>query len=407
MPLSFRDKSNFIREHVIVLLLLINSFSWYAMAQLIVAKLTDKIGGDYYASLCLKSAFPLSIIISALIGAVFLSKVRKTSVLYICSLFGIVASLFPAAPIFDSFLGTIIVAAVLGASLGLGMPILLGYFAESIPIENRGRISGVTFLMVMATAPLILTTVSIPSPLLSALFLAFWRSWSIPLLLASSKKIEPESLHQRTAPFVSIFRDRTFALYFLSWFLFSMVNSLEALILSPHFGEFSFAMNIVEPVIAGVSALIGGILADRIGRKIVVFGFVSIGVAYAILGIAPYLLISWFVYVYFIIDGFALGLVWMMFTIVIWGEIARHNIEKYYAVGEIPLFLTDTISPLFAPLIPETSTFSVAAFFLFIAVVPLLYAPETLPERKIKQRQIQTYTQEAIKLKQKTEQKQK
>ena len=166
-------------------------------------------------------------------------------------------------------------------------------------------------------------------------------------------------------------------------------------------------MNIVEPVIAGVSALIGGILADRIGRKIVVFGFVSIGVAYAILGIAPYLLISWFVYVYFIIDGFALGLVWMMFTIVIWGEIARHNIEKYYAVGEIPLFLTDTISPLFAPLIPETSTFSVAAFFLFIAVVPLLYAPETLPERKIKQRQIQTYTQEAIKLKQKTEQKQK
>jgi len=68
------------------------------------------------------------------------------------------------------------------------------------------------------------------------------------------------------------------------------------------------------------------------------------------------------------------------------------------------------LSLLFAPyvaLIPETSAFSLAAFFLFIAVIPLLYAPETLPEKKIQQRQIKIYTEEALKLKQKIEQKQK
>ena len=49
--------------------------------------------------------------------------------------------------------------------------------------------------------------------------------------------------------------------------------------------------------------------------------------------------------------------------------------------------------------------FSLAAFFLFIAVTPLLYAPETLPQKKIQERQLKIYTKEALKLKQKAEQK--
>ncbi len=98
-----------------------------------------------------------------------------------------------------------------------------------------------------------------------------------------------------------------------------------------------------------------------------------------------------------------------MFTIVIWGELARFGTEKYYAVGEAPFFLTQLVYLLFAPymtLISETSAFSLAAFFLFIAIIPLLYVHETLPEKKIQQRQLKIYTEEALKLKEKVEQRQ-
>ncbi len=406
MRLSFGDKSSFIREHVIVLLLLFNSFSWYVIAQSMVAGLSNIVA---------EAVFPLFIILSALIGARVFSNARKTDFLCIWSLLGVGASLLPTVPILNSSEGTIIVAAVLGASLGLGMPALLRYFAGSVPIENRGKMGGITFLMVTASAPLVLATASMSGIFRSAIFLAAWRSWSIPVLLVSAKKTDPEFHHEGTRTFVDVFRDRTFVLYFLSWLMFSMVNSFEALILQAFIESKSIEtpptfsiniMNIVEPVIAGFSALFAGILADWGGRKrMIIFGFVSLGVAYAILGIFPLHDISWFMY--FVVDGFALGLLWMMFTIVIWGEIAVHSIGKYYAVGEIPYFLAGVVSPLFRPYakgISIGSSFSVAVFFLFIAVIFLLYVPETLPEKKIQERQIQTYTQEAIKLKQKVEQ---
>ncbi len=404
MRLSFGDKSSFIREHVIVLLLLFNSFSWYVIAQSMVAELSMVVE----LSMIAEAVFPLSIILSALLGARVFSNARKTDFLCIWSLFGVIASLLPAVPIFNSSAGAIIVAMVLGASLGLGMPALLRYFAGSVPIENRGKIGGITFLMVTASAPLVLTTASISGLFLSAIFLAAWRVWSIPVLLVSAKKMKPEFHHQGTRTFVDVFRDKTFVLYFLSWLMFSLVNGFEAVILSKSSEALPYmnTMNIVEPVIAGFSALFAGILADWTGRKrMIIFGFVSLGAAYAILGILRHH-ISW--YMYFIVDGFALGLLWMMFTIVIWGEIATHSIEKHYAVGEIPYFLVGIVSPLLTEdnfsSVPLETNFSVAAFFLFIAVIFLLYVPETLPEKKIQEHQIQTYTQEAIRLKQKAEQ---
>lgn len=403
MPLRFREKKSFTREYIIVLFLLFNSFSWYFIGQLIVTKLTNVIDYSNLMNLSLEATFPLSIILSALIGSIFLSKLRKTRFLYIWFLFGTLVSLLPATPIGNSFIGAIIIIGALGTSLGIGMPALLSYFAESIPIENRGTIGGLTFFMVTATAPLVIITASTLNLISSAILFTIWRSWSIPLILASQRKNMCKLHYERKISLLGIFHNKTFVLYFLAWLMFSMVDGFAQL------REFDFAMNIVELIVAGFSALIAGILADRIGRKrIIISGFASLGIAYAILGIAPQLWISSLFYI--LVDGFAIGLLWTMFTIVIWGELSRFNTEKYYAVGEAPYFLTQLVSLLFAPyvaLIPETSAFSVAAFFLFIAVIPLLSVRETLPEKKIQQRQLEIYTEEALKLRQKVEQKSK
>jgi hypothetical protein len=401
MPHRFRENVAFTKGHFAVLLLLLNSFSWYYFGQLIVAKLTSI--SENGLSLLFGIAFPLSIIISALAGSIFLSKLREIRTLYGWLFSGAVASLLPALPIGNSFAGMFAIVVVLGGSLGLGMPLLLRRFTDSMPIENRGAIGGLTFFMVTVSAPIAIIAVSnldLPS---SALFLSLWRCWSIPTLRALPKRSESQADYERGVSFRDVFDNRAFVLYFVAWLMFSMVDGFEEFSISQYQGEFSFAMNIVEPIIAGFSALVGGILADRTGRKkVVIFGFVSLGIAYAVLGIFSQWSTSWLLY--FVIDGMAIGLLWAMFTIVIWGELATRGTEKYYAVGEVPFFLTQILYLLSKPYVAldqYSSAFSLAAFFLFIAVVPLLYAPETLPEKKIQERQLRIYTEEALKLKQK------
>jgi hypothetical protein len=47
------------------------------------------------------------------------------------------------------------------------------------------------------------------------------------------------------------------------------------------------------------------------------------------------------------------------------------------------------------------AAFSFASFFLFLAVIPLIYAPETLPEKRIKERELREYVEKAKKAKEK------
>lgn len=79
----------------------------------------------------------------------------------------------------------------------------------------------------------------------------------------------------------------------------------------------------------------------------------------------------------------------------------------YYAIGGIPYFLTPLIRVIIAPfvMLPAYFAFSLASFFLFVAVLPLLYAPETLPEKKIELRQLRKYVEKAKEVREKREEK--
>jgi len=53
--------------------------------------------------------------------------------------------------------------------------------------------------------------------------------------------------------------------------------------------------------------------------------------------------------------------------------------------------------------VSEYAIFSFAAFFLFLAVIPLMYAPETLPEKLIRQKELRRYVEKAKKIREKYE----
>lgn len=81
----------------------------------------------------------------------------------------------------------------------------------------------------------------------------------------------------------------------------------------------------------------------------------------------------------------------------------RHQ-QKILRIGNILLFVTNLV-PVFLSTyiaqIPASAVFSVASFFLFLAVLPLMYAPETLPEKKIRLRQLRGYVEKAKKAREK------
>ena len=51
--------------------------------------------------------------------------------------------------------------------------------------------------------------------------------------------------------------------------------------------------------------------------------------------------------------------------------------------------------------VSKAAVFSFASFFLFLAVLPLMYAPETLPEKNIRDRELKIYVEKAQQIREK------
>lgn len=291
----------------------------------------------------------------------------------------------------------------MGVFFGLGTPMALSYFSESISVEHRGKVGGVILFGTILSAPLAYMIMSPLDLMMSGVLLAAWRAWSLPFLFLNSEKPQIRVSEEKLPSLASILQNRTFLLYFAAWLMFALVDSFEARVVNTTIGDFRFFIRVVEPAVAACSAIVAGLLSDWIGRKrVLLFGFASLGVAYATIGLLSQVWFSWLFY--FAVDGTALGLLWVLFLIVLWGDMSENNSLRFYALGEAPFFLTRIFSAVLAPyvvLIPETGAFSLAAFFLFIAVIPLIYVPETLPEKKLKDRELKMYVEKAMKIKEK------
>ncbi len=391
-------------EYLIAFVLLFNAFSWYFFCNLTINNIREIYSEGSFESLSLQLAYPSSIIISAILASLSLIYVRKKHFFISWIIVGIGSSISSAFLPESSLVVKLAITVFMGSSLGIGMPMCLNYFMELTPIEKRGKIGGITFLAIITSAVFFIATVPMLDPTTNAIVLATWRGWSLVVLyFIREHKGTLKDNGERKKAYCEFPWNRTFFLYFTTWFMFTLVSGFGANIVAFYGGDYRMQLKLIEPAISGFSALITGAFSDWIGRKrVITFGFVSLGLAYAVLGLTPEMWFSWFFF--YIMDGIALGLLWVMFIVVLWGEISRHGIEKSYAIGAAPYFLTGIVSSLLAPFtsfIPRTSAFSLAALFLFVAVIPLMYVPETLPEKKIKERELKMYIGEAKKIKEK------
>ncbi|MQY62434.1 MFS transporter [archaeon] len=247
-----------------------------------------------------------------------------------------------------------------------------------------------------------------------AIIFAIWRGTGLIIFFLKPEKHSTVTTNKNVS-FASILSEKSFLLYFIAWFMFPLVDRFEGALVVPFLTGWMpnllDIMGVVEPLVGGLSILIAGLLCDWIGRKkIVLVGFVALGVAYAIIGLDPFSVISW--YLYFIVDGVAWGIFLLIFVLILWGDLSQPGSrEKYYALGSVPFFLSYVIPQFltesFVEQISLYAAFSLASFFLFVAVMPLMFAPETLPEKKIELRRLRKFAEDAKKAKEKYERKKK
>jgi hypothetical protein len=343
------------------------------------------------------------IALSAFIGAMFFPRQRENC-LSVWIMFGVLTTISVATFQSNQISVNAFLSLLLGMSIGMGLPSALAYFADTTAVENRGTYGGLIWLPV-GFGILTLAFVLYSLNLFWALsILAIWRASGGVLFFGLSKLRGKQNLEVKKPSYGTILRRRDLILYLIPWIMFSLVNFSEYPILGKVLGEFQLMAGLIEFAISGVSALIGGVLSDFVGRKrIVITGFVILGIEYAILSLFSGAQASWYIYTF--CDGTAWGLFASVFFMTIWGDLAETTQkEKYYVIGGLPYLLAGFMAVVVQPFATDIQTvtaFSLASFFLFVAVLPLMYAPETLPEKKIKDRELRDYVEKAKKTKDK------
>jgi MFS family permease len=391
-------------KHFAILTLLINSLTWFYITWMSIETVLRGLQEATAQVFIVRAVYYITIVGSGILGSILSKRLRNQRFFCFWTLLGVLSSLLLIWFDGTSVVNTSLISLFWGFAFGLGMPALLASFADCTDVENRGRTAGIIFLAINLLAPVFAVLVQPFELTMRSLISAAWRGSA--LLLVFYSKTPTRTVETRKAfSFSSIFQHKAFMLYFVAWLLFCFVDNFETPVLSGFLeAEFYSLMLMVEAVVGSIFGLVGGWLCDLIGRKrVVIYGFVALGLAYAVISIVP-TTICW--YVYFVVDGFSAGMLWVAFFFVLWGDLSQHGgREKYYAIGSIPYFLTPLIQDIIAPfaMLPTYFAFSLASFFLFVAVLPLMYAPETLPDRKIELRKLRKYVEKAREAKEKHE----
>jgi len=396
------------------IMLVINPLIWYSAVIIFLQNTFTQLssngiltGNDEILVWCLHFS---GIILAAIAGSSLTKKFDKNRFLLSWMALGTISSLALfaiGATTSVAVLGLIVF--LLGASLGIGMPACMEYYTDNVQIENRGKISGIVMLFSGIGVFMIYVVWPI-SAIALGIILAVWRLTSLLVFhFFREQKITHPS--EKVVPsFKRVLSQQSFILYFIPWIMFSLVNYFAGSVQVKILGSGTFALvSIIQSIMIGIFAAIGGFLLDSVGRKrIAISGFILLGIEYATLGLFPTETLA--NYFSAAIDGVGWGFLLVIFVVTIWGDLSQDTKSaKYYAIGVSPFFISKllgltiglSLANYVLKVAGENGLFSFLSFFLFIAVFPLVYAPETLPEKIMKNRDLKGYAEKALKQAQK------
>jgi MFS family permease len=387
------------KSFLLLFSLILNSVSWFYLIVYIWFLTPTPI---QYADE-LSMIFYVSVLVSMLIGPIIAEKFNRMRFLLFWIILGIISALLPV--VLGPTLGKSEVAFLLafwGVAFGIGFPTCLAFLPSLTRIEKRGRASGAIFCSTYIILLIFFIGIRNLGFFSQSLVLAGWRGLAfVSIFIYAGVEVAGQL---KAVSYFSVLRRKTFLLYFLPWLAFAIVNYFEVQVLAGE--EFLGAsldviVGAMEFSLGAIFCLVSGWLMDLRGRRwTIILGLVTLGLGYALLSFFP--LNSIVLTFYFITDSVAFGIFTVAFISVVWGDISNgERGEKFYALGTIPILVALALSTLLSSSLESVSkntAFSLASFFLFLAVIPIFFAPELLPEKVVKEREIRKYAEEAKKI---------
>jgi MFS family permease len=400
---ALRDKTIW-RATAPSVFLVINTFVWFVLTYVVFTGIVNSLALGQTEKLSLYATYFLGIAVSAILSSKFLSHARSW-LLNVWLIIGTLATILLSTVSSNGMLPNVLIAIFFGVSIGVGLPSCLSYFADSTSVENRGSIGGLTWSGVGFGILFFAILLNFFGQFEAIIALAIWRLLGSVIFLVLNKPKQTTNT-QKSPDYIQIIRKKEILLYLVPWIMISLINYAEAPMIQRvfdlAFGQNTYIfMQLIEWVLIGISAIIGGIVADITGRKrVIIAGFVLLGVEYAALSI--FSSSAAVLYLFLVLDGVTWGLLFSVFFTTLWGDLGEnYGKEKFYTLGGLPYLLANFLSIIIAPYangISVGTAFSYASFFLFVAVIPLMYAAETLPEKAIKDRDLKSYLEKAQKV---------
>lgn len=304
------------------------------------------------------------------------------------------------------FQGTIFAAIsslLLGMSLGLGLPSSMSLIADYTFVEERARVSGTIILgtFVMAFVTIAATRILNLELMMAILLFAAVRSTSFLALVADKCDGQEQRRTEKSRLPSTAYRE--FVFYLFPWVMFSIAAGL-AWNLIPLTSEYATAVSVgttLRYICIAVFGLVSGVAADRFGRKQpIIIGLIILGVSFALLGFS---MSPTTVLIYLTISGVAWGSFFAIFLAVPGDLSVSGSREKFYGMGYIlPLAIFFSLSAvpgsaIFANF--SASSFSqILSIILFLSIIPVLRAKETLPKQKIQARKMKEHVDRIGKL---------
>ena len=310
--------------------------------------------------------------------------------------------------------GTILSAlstSLVGASFGLGLPSSMALIADDTVIEERARVSGIVILSTFVIAFSAMAAIRILALSILSVILLFAVVRSISFLaLAIDKCDRPkEETSEKTYAFRIHYKE--FFYYLIPWVMFSVAAGLAWNLIPPttEYANAQYVGTTLRYVSIAAFGLISGIAADKFGRKQpIIIGLITLGISFLLLGL--FNMSPTAVLIYLSISGIAWGSFFVVFLAVPGDLSVSTSREKFYGLGYIlPLAIMFTLwavpGPAFLAGFAASLLSQILGIILFLSIIPVLRAKETLSSQKIQERKMKHHVDEIRKLVQKSKEK--
>ena len=345
--------------------------------------------------------FYAAIAFSAIIGSLISERVDRRKLLWLWITLGTLAT--ASFAFLQGLVLILLNSALLGVSFGLIFPSCYALLVDYTTSENRARVFGIVFLVsfvviMIAVAAFSLSSMGLTEAIIVCVGL---RMTGFSTLFLDPCKREPG----KREPWLTILTRRDFVFYLLPWLMFNISDGLTKFVDVGKALPVDYGINTIGIVLqyAGstIFVFIAGVMADWFGRKQpIIIGLVMLGISYAFLGYAGSEA-SWLVVM--VTSGIAWGLIVISYSAVLGDLAAPGSRERFFALGGIMnsfilqvIFLTLAQTLNFS--VPASVLSSALSIVLFLSVIPVLRAKETLPESRIRAKRMKQYIDKVGKL---------